>query len=155
MASSPLYTVTSGKVTLTASATKSLILLAPATNITCTLRAVVIGMDASAAAAGVEFDLYRVATLGSPTGTSATPALTDERDSAAASTALIALTAEPTTVTIVDSIPLQPLGGVIKDWQPFGAEGLSTKAAGARIGLRYTTPASVTPDCWATFYYEE
>jgi hypothetical protein len=134
-----LYTVTTGKVTLTAAATKSLILVNPAV-VRVKLRAVTISLDASAAAAGVQFDLVRATTLGSPT---------------AQSTALTALTAEPTTYAVIDSIYLQPLGGAMKDWQPFGAEGLATKAAGQRIGLRYTTATGVTPDCIATFYIEE
>lgn len=149
-----LYTVPTGKVTLTAAATKSLILVNPAT-VSIKVRKVVISMDATTAAAGVQFDLYRVVTIGSATGASTTPVLTDERDGAATSTALTTLTTEPTTVTVIDSVYLQPLGGVYIDWQPFGAEGLVAKLAGARLGLRYTTAASVTPDCLATFYFEE
>jgi hypothetical protein len=148
-----LYTVTSGKVTLTAAATKSLILVNPVTP-AFKLRKVVVSLDASAAAAGVQFDLYRVSTIGTPAGTSATPALTDERDAAAQSTALVALTTEPTAVTVLDSEYLQPLGGLFPDWQPYGAE-IIGKGGGNRIGLRYTTPSGVTPDCLATFYIEE
>lgn len=151
---SALYTVSTGKVTLTAAATKSLILLAPGANVRVKLRAVTISLDASAAAAGVQFDLCRATTLGSPTGTTGTVVLTDEQDSAAQSTALTALTAEPTTYAIIDSIYLQPLGGAYKDWFPYGAE-VATKQGGQRIGLRYTTAASVTPDCIATFWFEE
>lgn len=149
-----LYTVPTGKVTLTAAATKSLILINPAT-VSIRLRAVTISLDANAAAAGVQFDLVRATTLGTPAGTSTTPLQTDERDGAATSTALTVLTTEPTTYAVIDSIYLQPLGGVLKDWQPFGAEGLVTKLAGQRIGLRYTTPSGVTPDCLATLYFEE
>ena len=121
----------------------------------CKLRAVTISLDGSAAAAAVQFDLVRATTVGSPTGTSTTPVKTDEQDGAAQSTALTALTAEPTTYAIIDSIYLQPLGGAMKDWQPFGAEGLATATGGQRIGLRYTTASGVTPDCLATFYFEE
>jgi hypothetical protein len=149
-----LYTVPTGKTTLTSAATKSLILVNPAT-VSIRLRAVTISLDGSAAAAGVQFDLVRATTLGSPTGTSTTPIKCDERDGAATSTALTVLTAEPTTYAVIDSIYLQPLGGAIKDWQPFGAEGLVTSLAGQRIGLRYTTASGVTPDCLATFYIEE
>lgn len=149
-----LYTVPTGKVTLTAAATKSLILINPAT-VSIKIRAITISLDAAAAAAGVQFDLVRATTIGTPTGTSTTPLQCDERDGAATSTALTVLTAEPTTYAVIDSIYLQPLGGAIKDWQPFGAEGLVTKLAGQRIGLRYTTPAAVTPDCLATLYFEE
>jgi hypothetical protein len=149
-----LYTVTTGKVVLTAAATKTLILVNPAT-VAVKLRKVVVSLDASAAAAGVQFDLVRATTLGSPAGTSTTPQQTDERDGAATSTALTVLTTEPTTYAVIDSEYLQPLGGLLPDWQPFGAEGLVTKLAGQRIGLRYTTPSGVTPDCVATFYIEE
>lgn len=149
-----LYTVTTGKVTLTAAATKSLILIDPV-SVSIKVRKVVVSLDASAVAAGVQFDLYRVSTIGTPAGTTATPALCDERDSAATSTALTVLTAEPTAVTVIDSIYVQPLGGLYADWQPYGAEGVVAKSAGARIGLRYTTPTGVTPDCLATVYFEE
>jgi hypothetical protein len=148
-----LYVVSTGKVTLTAAATKSLILLNPPAQ-EVTLRKITISLDGSSAAAGVQFDLYRVSTLGTPAGTTATPALTDERDVASQSSALTALTTEPTAVTVIDSVYLQPLGGLLPDWQPFGAEPM-IKGGGNRLGLRYVTPASVSPDCLASFWFDE
>ncbi|MHB1950242.1 MAG: hypothetical protein ACYCQK_02055 [Acidiferrobacteraceae bacterium] len=148
------YTLTSGKVTLTAAATKTLLLYNP--NVArAILRDFTISLDASTAAAGVQFDLYRVSTLGTPAGTAATSNLTDEQDSADPNTGhLIALTTEPTSVSVIDSVFLQPLGGAIKDWQPFGVELLKTKIAGARIGIRYTTASGVTPDALASAYID-
>lgn len=149
-----LYTVTTGKVTLTAAATKTLILYNPGVA-RARLRALTISLDASAAAAGVQFDLVRATTLGTPAGTAATSGLTDEQDGADPNTGhLVVLTTEPTTYAVIDSVYLQPLGGAMKDWQPFGAEGLATKVAGQRIGLRYTTASGVSPDCLATMYVE-
>lgn len=153
MASPAVYTVPSGKVTLTAAATKSLILINPAT-VAIRLRKVVVSLDASAAAAGVQFDIYRVTTVGSAAGTSTTPLLANEADGAATSTALTVLTTEPTTVSVIDSFYVQPLGGYFVDWAPYGAE-IASKLAGERLGLRYTTASGVTPDCLATLWFEE
>lgn len=147
-----LFSVPTGKVTLSSASTKSLILLAPTPK--CTLRKITISLDGSAAAAAVEFDLYRVVTLGSPTGTSTTPLLADPSTQAAGSSALTALTAEPTTVSVLDAEYVQPLGGLLADWQPFGAEVIAA-ASGSRVGLRYVTASGVTPDCLATFWFEE
>lgn len=148
-----LYIVTSGKVTLTSAATKSLILINPATA-AIKVREIDISLDGSTAATGVQFDLYRVATLGSPAGTTATPAQADERDIAAQSTALSALSAEPTSVTVLASWYLQELGGMLTLPFPFGAEPIG-KGGGARIGLRYVTASGVTPDCLANIWFEE
>lgn len=148
-----LYTITTGKLTLTAAATKSLILVNPASP-SFKLRCKVCSLDASAAAAGVQFDVYRTNTLGSPAGTSTTPALTDPGDVAALSTALTALTVEPTSVIVLSSFYLQPLGGLYPDWQPYGAE-IKAAGGGARIGLRCTTASGVTPDVLAEFWIDE
>jgi hypothetical protein len=148
-----LYAVTTGKVTLTASATKSLVLVNPATP-AFKVRQLEVSMDASAAAAGVEFDLYRTSTVGSPAGSAATPAQADERDIAAQSTALTALTTEPTAVTVIASYYLQPFGGVLVVPFPYGAEVIG-KGGGNRIGVRYVTPSGVTPDCLLNLWWEE
>ncbi len=153
-----LYTVSTGKLTLTESATKSLILLNPVT-VSIKVRQLDISLAASAAAEEIQFDLYRVATLGTPEGEAATPALADERDGAATSSALIAKASEggfkkePTAVTLLASYLLQPLGGVISIPLPYGAE-VVTKLAGARLGVRYVSPA-VKPACIGTLWFEE
>lgn len=147
-----LYGVTSD-TTLTAASTKSLILLNPVT-VAFKLRQIDISLDASAAAAGVKFQVYRVSTIGTPAGTTATPWLADERDVAATTTALTNLTAEPTTVGVLCSYYLQPLGGLYTLPLPFSAE-IIGKGGGNRIGLRYTTPAAVAPDVIATAWFEE
>ena len=69
------YVGSSGKITLTASATKSLWLLEPSTTSNIRITGISISMDASSAAAGVQMDLYRVNSLGSAAGTSALLAL--------------------------------------------------------------------------------
>jgi hypothetical protein len=147
------YSVTTGKLTLTANATKSLILLNPVTN-EAKLTYVSLSLDAAAIVNGVEFDLYRVVTIGSAAGTSATVNQLDPNTQAATTTALTALSTEPTTVAVVDGWYLQPVGGLFVLQNPLGRE-LKLAAAGARVGIRYVTPASVSPDCIATAYFEE
>ena len=100
---SALYTVPTGEVTPTEAATKSLILVNPA-SVAAFLRGIDISIKAKEALEPIRFDLYRVATLGSPTGAATTPILTDERDVASVSSALTTLTAEPTSVTVIDSV---------------------------------------------------
>ncbi|MFJ6085160.1 hypothetical protein ACIQI8_27505 [Streptomyces sp. NPDC092369] len=148
------YTVTTAKITLTASATKSLILLAPGTP---GLRLTELGVsfDGSTAQQGVQIDLYRVATMGSPTGSSTTPAkMTDDNAPAATATALTALTAEPTAVTILRSWMVSPFGGLLAMQEVLDRE-VGAITSGARIGLRYTTAASVTPGCVAYLGFTE
>lgn len=148
-----LYCIPTGKVTLTANATKSLILVNPAV-VTFKVRSIEISLDAAAAAAAVQFDLYRVTTIGTPAGTTGVEWAADERDVAAQSTSLTALSTEPTAVSVGPSFYVQPLGG----WQvypfPFGAEVIG-KGVGSRLGVRYVTPAGVSPDCLLNFWIEE
>lgn len=148
-----LYTVPTGKITLTEAVTKSLILVNPAT-VSIKLRQIDISLGASAVSEEIQFDLYRVTELGSAAGTATTPQLADERDGAATSSALTALTTEPTKVNVLASYLVQPLGGLFTLPFPFGGE-VASKLAGARIGLRYTAPASVKPSCAAQLWFEE
>ncbi|MFI1535565.1 hypothetical protein [Streptomyces anandii] len=146
--------MTTAKITLSASSTKSLILLAPGSP-GLRLTEVGVSMDGSAAAQGVQIDLYRVATLGSPAGSSATPAkLTDENAPSASASALTALTTEPTSVTILRSWMVAPFGGLFGMQEVLDRE-VGAASSGARIGLRYTTAASVTPGCVAYLSFTE
>ncbi|MGV9427070.1 hypothetical protein ACWDO7_22640 [Streptomyces sp. NPDC003656] len=144
MPGSYVYSVTTAKITLSASTTKSLILLAPGTP-GLRLTEVGVSFDGSTAAQGVQIDLYRVATLGSPTGTSTTPAkLTDENLPSPSASALTALTAEPTAVTILRSWMVAPFGGLFGMQEVLDRE-VGAASSGARLGLRYTTASGVTP----------
>lgn len=148
-----LYTVTTGSHAATGGATKSIILLNPA-GPKVKIVQVDISMDSSALAGGVLFDLYRVTTIGTPAGTSATPLLLDPGDAAASTTSLTQLTTEPTTVVPFLSYYLQPVGGLLPLQFPLGREPVLAPS-GARVGLRYTTPASTTPDIVATITFQE
>ncbi|MFJ8006085.1 hypothetical protein [Streptomyces fagopyri] len=148
------YTVTTAKITLTASATKSLILIAPGAP---GLRMTELGVsfDGSTTGQGVQIDLYRVATIGSPAGTTTTPAkLTDENAPTVSATALTALTTEPTAVTILRSWMVSPFGGLLCMQEVLDRE-VGAITSGARIGLRYTTAASITPGCVAYMGFTE
>lgn len=148
------YSVTTAKITLTASATKSLILLAPGA-LGFRGSELSVSFDGSTAATGVQIDLYRVATIGSAAGGAATPAkLTDENGPAALTSALTALTTEPTTVTILRSWMVAPYGGLFGMQEVLDRE-VNAGSSGARIGLRYTTGASVTPGCVAYMSFVE
>lgn len=148
-----LYVVNSGETTLEAAKKKSLILINPAT-IAIKLRQLDISLGASAAAEEVLFELYRVETIGSAAGAATTPQLANEKDSAATSTALTILTTEPTAVKVIAAYLIQPLGGFFSIPFPYGAE-VGSKSGGARLGLRYTTPAAVAPKCVTNIWFEE
>jgi hypothetical protein len=147
------FSTTAGAVTLTAAATKSLILLNPVTN-RALITEISISMNASAAATGPQFDLYRVVTIGSAAGTAGTQNPLDPATQVATTTSLTSLTTEPTTVVVLDSWDIQELGGLILIQYPLGREPVLA-AAGARVGIRYTTAAATTPSCVSTIWFEE
>lgn len=150
---SSLYVATTGKVALAASTTESLLLLNPVTNKGAIFQ-VDVSMDASSLAEGVQFDLYRVTDLGEPAGTALTPLPLSPTDPEPTTTALSALTTEPADVEVLASWLVQPVGGLLPLQLPLGRE-VVLAGGGARVGLRYTTPASVTPDCIANVWFEE
>jgi hypothetical protein len=147
------FSTTAGAVTLTASATKSLILLNPVTN-RAVITEISISLNGSAAGTAVEFDLYRVVTIGSAAGTTGTQNALDPATQVATTTSLTSLTTEPTTVVVLDSWDVQELGGLIVIQYPLGREPVLA-AAGARVGIRYVTAASTTPSCVSTIWFEE
>lgn len=147
------YSVTVAPAALTASATKSLILLNPATN-RAVITLVSISLNGSAAGTAVQFDLYRVVTIGSAAGATGTENLLDPATQAATTTSLTTLTTEPTTVAVLDTWEVQELGGLIWCQYPLGREPVLA-AAGARVGLRYTTASATTPTCASTIWFEE
>jgi hypothetical protein len=148
-----LYSVQTGAVALSASATKSMWLLNPADD-KVKIVEVTVSMDGSAAATAPRVDLYRVTTLGSPAGTTGTLVKVDPADAAGETTAVTALTTEPTAVEIIDSFYLPQSAGPIKIQYPFGREPVAA-AAGSRIGLRIVTPAAVTPNAISSVIIEE
>lgn len=123
---------------LAANTTKSLLLLNPVPKIALTH--IDISLDGNAAAAGVRFDLYRVTTLGSPTGTTGTQIKTYASDASSTVTSLVNLTAEPSAVEVIQSWYVQPFGGLLPLDAVLDHE-IVAPAAGARLGLRYVNPA--------------
>jgi hypothetical protein len=150
-----LYTVRTGSVALTASTTKSLWLLNPAVDY-FVIAQLAVSFDASAASAGVGIELYRVTTIGSATGTTFTPIKVNRIGDTAASgtTAQTPVTTEPTAVEVLADWFIQPFGGLFDVQYPLMREPLAA-AAGQRIGLRYVTPAGVTPNCRAYVWFDE
>lgn len=155
MAGNALYHV-GGAKTVAASETKSLWLLNP-TGDGIKLAEIGVSGDGSAAVKGTKLELYRVTTLGTPAGTSDTPrkqsAVGDA--GAAQTTALINLTTEPTAVELIGG-PwfIRTDGGVLVIQWPLGREPFGAPA-GARIGLRYTTPTGVTDQLAHYVLFEE
>jgi hypothetical protein len=147
------FVMTTGKITLTAAATKSLWLLNPVTN-QASLIQIDVSMDASSVVAGVQLDLYIVTTIGSAAGTTGTVNKINSTTQAATTTGLTNLTVEPTAVNVLASWYLQPVGGLYTIQFPLGREPLLT-AAGARWGFRAITPASVSPDVISNVWWEE
>lgn len=147
-----LYTLRTAAVALTASSTKSLWLVNPA-GPRVRLVEMGISMDGSTAAAGLAFELYRVNTLGTPAGTTATINKYYSGDGTASTTGLHTLTTEPTSVDPFEEWYLSPFGGMlVKQW-PLGREPIMA-AAGARMGLRYISGTS-PPNCRTYVIFEE
>lgn len=147
------FSTTCGAVTVTAASTKSLILLNPVTN-RAVITLISMGANGSAAGTALQMDLYRVVTIGSAAGSTGTQNAIDPNSQAATTTSLTSLTTEPTTVSVLDSWQLQELGGEIWCPYPLGREPVLA-AAGARVGLRYTSAAATTPTVVATIWFEE
>src|SRR5881396_2094438 len=118
-----LYGTRTGSVALTASSTKSLWLLNPATDF-FVIAQMGLSFDASAASAGVGIELYRVTTIGTPAGTTAAFTKVNRvRDTAAqTATGLTALTTEPTAVEILADWFIQPFGGLFDVQYPLQRE---------------------------------
>lgn len=139
---------------MTAASTKSVILANPTTD-GLRLTRVGFSVDGSAAAAGIGVELYRVTTIGSPAGTTATLVkYSDPNSSASGVTGLVNLSAEPTAVEVLEDWFISPFSGLLVIDDPLGREP-GAAAAGARIGLRYVSPAAVSPNYRAYFLYEE
>lgn len=150
-----LYGTRTGAVTLTAAATKSLWLLNPVSEYFLVAQ-IGISLRAAAVSDTVAFELYRTTTVGSPAGTTATFTKVNRVSDIGAptTTGLTALSTEPTAVEVLAEWELQPLGGLVDLQYPLMREAAAA-AAGQRVGLRYTTPAGVTPGCRAYIWFDE
>lgn len=149
-----IYGIASGVVALSASATKSIWIANPVTD-GFVARQISISFDAATPVVAPKVDLYRVVTLGSAAGSTATIVKINDPNSATASTTgLVVITTEPTTVEILETYYLQPAGGLYTLQYPLGSEP-GAVAAGQRIGIRVTTATGVTPNCLSYLQFQE
>ncbi len=147
-----LYSVNTGVITLSASATKSVWLLDPVADGFVITEFALSGND-SALSVPVQIALYIVTSLGTPAGTTGVvqgigTAITAD------TTALTALTTEPTTKVNLASWYAQPLGVMVDKQFPLGRE-IVGLGAGDHIGLQVVTPAGVTPSVVGHVWFEE
>jgi hypothetical protein len=151
-----IYSVATGPVALTAATTQSMWLLDPVTKGIC-LTEIGVSFDASATSTAIRVETYVVTSLGSPAGTAGTIVKwIDQNLAAATTTALTALSAEPTTVTALQQWYVQPYGGTLVVQQPLGREpGAAAAATTNRLGLRCITPSGVSPNCVAYVVFQE
>ena len=148
------YVVNLGTTVLTSGGTKSLFLVNPAT-VGFKVIEFGISMDnVTTNAEPVRIVLYRVSTLGSPAGATATMVPLDDAFEAAQSTALQILTAEPTSVTPMLSWYIQPNSGLLVMQWPLGREP-AAKGAGSRLGVQYVSPTGVTATVASYIIIEE
>ena len=156
MAGQYVYSVSMVSTSLSASATKSLWLLDPVTN-PITIVEWGVSFDQSSSSTAIEVDLYVVTSIGAPAGTSTTPVKwLDQNSPVATTTALTALSAEPTTVSILASYFIQPFGGTWTVQYPLQREpGTAAGATTNRVGLRVVTPVGVTPHALSYVVFEE
>jgi hypothetical protein len=150
-----VYGTRSGLVTLSASATKSLWLLNPATDY-FVIAQMSVSFKATASSDTVAVELYRTTTLGTPAGTTATITKINRISDAASATTtgLTSLTTEATAVEVLADWEIQPFGGAIDLQYPLSREPLAA-AAGSRIGIRCTTPSGVTPGVRSYVWFDE
>ena len=126
-----------GKVStgaIAAGGVKSAWLLNPVTH-RGKLQEVWLSFGAVAAQPDIAFELYRVTSLGSPAGTTATISQDDPNDDAPVWTALSALTTEPTTVQPIREGHLSVVQGLLVVFFPYVSE-IRLDAGGARLGCR-------------------
>lgn len=148
------YVVPSGSVALSASATKSLWLINPATP-GFRLTEVAVSFDASTASVAPRVELYRITTIGPATGTNTPPIRVNAPlEIASQSTAQTVITSEPTAVEVLRQWFIQPGGGLVVLQYPLGREPAAA-GGGQRIGLRVITPAAVTPNVCSYGEFEE
>lgn len=102
----------------------------------------------------VKCELYRVTTIGTPTGTTGIINALDEAYEASSTTVLTQLTAEPSAITNICGWYIQPNSGLIVIQYPLGREPRA-KAAGARLGLKVITATNVTPLFTSYVYWAE
>jgi hypothetical protein len=149
-----LYIVPSAAVALSASATKTLVLLNPEAN-EHKVKEFGVSFDAAAAGQSIRVELVRVTTLGAPAGTTVTPLKKDTSSQAGTTTSLTNLTTEPTTYEVLKPYYVRPDGGALVIQNPLGNEEKGGDATDERYGIRVTTPAGVTPNAVAYIEFEE
>lgn len=150
-----LYSTRTGLTTLTAASTKSLWLLNPVADF-FVIAQLGVSFKATASSDTVGIELYRVTTIGTPAGTTAVHTKVNRIGDTAAptTTGLVVLTTEPTAVEVLADWEVQPFGGLLDLQYPLQREPIAA-AAGQRLGLRYITPAAVTPGVRAYVWYDE
>lgn len=149
-----LYSIRTGAVALSASSTKTLWLANPVTNGFVPTQ-IMVSFDSSSAVVAPAFEFYRVVTIGSAAGSMATVVkYNDPNAHIPTTTGLTSLTAEPTTVEVLEEYYLQPAGGLYVIQYPLGAEP-GAVGGGQRLGLRVITQASVTPNVRSTLVFRE
>ncbi len=134
------YNVTTGAVALVAATAKTVIELVTTATVTADLVQASVSFDASTAAAGVVVELCRGTTTG--TGTAATPVRYNgaAQMMAAAVTAKTNDTAEPATLTVIESYYVPNTAGQF--WQlPLGRELVIPPST--LLSLRVTSAAAV------------
>lgn len=147
------FVFTSGKTALAASATKSMLLVKPASTRGFRLIGIDVSLDGNAAATALLVDLYRTTSTTAPAGTAVTGQEMNEEEAAPLTTGLGTITTEP-SLTVLCSWLVQPLGGLVPLQFPLGRE-FAAKAGGQYLGVRITTGASETPDTVVNLYVEE
>lgn len=148
------YVVSNASLALTASTTQSLVLINPAV-VDIVINEIGVSFDSASAATAIEVDLYRTTNSAGAAGSSATPIRgTRPGGTAAQSTALTNLSAEPTAVEVLRKWFVSPASGMLVLQFPLGKEPTGL-GAGQEIGLRVITPAGVTPHALAYIDFSE
>jgi hypothetical protein len=152
-----LFDVPTGPIALTASTTKHLWLLAsPATTgKPIKLTKFHLGFDGASAVPSIRWQIYRVTTIGTPVGTTATPVkYGDSGLLAALTTALTNLSTPPTAYEVLEENYLTPFGGTLIMDFPDGKEP-HTAANGQRLGCALIIPAGVACNTLSTVVFNE
>lgn len=139
-----LYTIPNTSLALSASATASVLQVAPGAH-ALEVSEWYLGFDGSSAQTAITVELWRSDGSTAGTSTSKTPVKENETDGAADASGAVNFTVEPTVLTVIKGLFVPPSSSVLVQ-SPLG-RGLGGKSSGLKLGARVTTQSGVTPHC--------
>lgn len=150
----PLYTVRVSGLTLTATTAKTIIGTIGAATRRHKLKRLQLSFSSvTATDAAVLVEICRSTQAGAGTATAQASTLIDPAETASITTAAVNYTAEPTTLTVIDTFYVSPIGNTFLWEIPNGREYIFALSTGCMI--RCTSPATQTTNMGGAILFEE